>query len=106
MNGMPGKQGLLTGLEALPDVMPAVLYFPLLLLISRMWSMMTSMPTNKGNTGWLKSLTSRLNSQVLTIGFLYHRYRTRMGREGPVMQEPEKVGSGVHNDHLPKMVWF
>lgn len=29
-----------------------------------------------------------------------------MGREGPVMQEPEKVGSGVHNDHLPKMVWF
>lgn len=64
MNGMPGKQGLLTGLEALPDVMPAVLYFPLLLLISRMWSMMTSMPTNKGNTGWLKSLTSRLNSQT------------------------------------------
>lgn len=29
-----------------------------------------------------------------------------MGREGPVMQEPENVGSGVHNDHLPKMVWF
>lgn len=29
-----------------------------------------------------------------------------MGREGPVMQEPEKVGSGVPKDHLPTMVWF
>lgn len=46
------------------------------------------------------------DSQVLTMGFLCHRYRTRMGREGSVMQKPEKVGSGVSKDHLPKMVWF